>query len=97
MTQLSFESFLAGALAGIALAALLRVPAVATTVAIVLALAIIAFLAGGEQLGQGLPELIGARLTELASTGTLSGLVLGKSLAAVMDGLVRGARRGGSK
>lgn len=92
----SVEALTAGVLAGVTLAALFRVPAVATTIAAGLALTVVGMLIAGYHMPTAWPQVVQTRVTELAGNGTLTGLLLGKSAAALLDGLVR-ATRGGRK
>ncbi len=94
---IAFDSgaVLAGAVSGLILAVLLRIPAVALPIAIgisaVLAWSILADPAGPTALFEAATE----RLGQLVSTGFLTGALVAKSLASILQGLGRalGPRR----
>lgn len=92
---LSFDygPVLAGAVCGLVLAAFLRIPAVAAMIALAIAGVLIWAILADPTGPTAVFEAGATRLGQLASTGFLTGLLLGKSAVSLVHGLASGALR----
>lgn len=92
-----YGPLLAGAASGLLLSVLLRIPAVAVTVAMALAGALCWAILGEPEGPTALFEAAATRMTELAASGFLTGMLVSKAAASVVQGLVNGAKGGRSR